>query len=176
MYVLLFFYFNRCDYVCQDSSIYEIFIYKKFCGLCFRSRGIEPAWPKCPKFSSDCCTRSFFPAVERLDNKLRESTLANRLHAFTFASWAWLQSDSTYVLINIRRRNLFSRNIALRGRVHLYVDRHRHDSIFGMRGCELYVVRSEQYYKKRVMKFFHNSLRFVCRCRRHLFCLFLIGL
>ena len=111
-----------------------------------------------------------------LRNRLRESTLANRLHAFAFASWAWLQSDSTYVIIDIRRRNLFSRNIALRGRVHLYVDRHRHDSLFGMRGCELYVVRSEQYYKKRVMKFFHNSLRFVCRCRRHLFCLFLIGL
>ena len=49
-----------------------------------------------------------------LGNKLRESTLANHLHAFAFDSWAWLQSDATYVLKNIRWRN-YSVFVALCG-------------------------------------------------------------
>ena len=31
-----------------------------------------------PSVSSDCCTQSFFPSVERLNNRLRESLHTNR--------------------------------------------------------------------------------------------------
>ncbi len=53
----------------QDFFVYivKIIEYKIYSGKIFRST-----------FSSDCCTQSFFPTVERLDNKLRESLHTNR--------------------------------------------------------------------------------------------------
>ena len=78
--------------------------------LANRLRLFEISWRP---FSSDCCPQSFFPSVERLNNKLRESCIPieHRCHSLSWAGlqgsplqeisrlayWAWLQPDGTWL-------------------------------------------------------------------------------